>query len=517
MSEVATPNVILLPSSPLLKRLDRFSLISSSSSDDPVPFFDILRAILTSPGPASYVGELAQQLDSIAVTLHDGQTRVASSAPTKGLDFLRMFLLRTWDCQTFFKAIWPACLSLAFEMPKLFPEGHIRVLDSKENPRSVFTRRQIACLVVHQFLCTIPTPSWMIKGKGKGKEFMARGGEALGFADFSLWYSDEPVHSEAVRAYLTALFTYFEKIAMEPGWLDQDAEEWPVVMTLRSLKDDEDEQLSRMLASDPERSRTPFKTLEFIAVPEPSTDPAFLGVPDGAGVVFANKQVGFGAGGTMEEVAVGTTPEACPIVLVTRPLKDDEVLIVTGVESLVVVEGHGRSARLTSVHRAKAPTRDSMWRTRTMLFMDALELDGYDTISSGTLPDLLPGHVDRELQKAYTAFSSGSPTPYAFVTTGLWGCGAFGGNDEVKTMIQWCAAAFAGVPLRFSYSDDRSSFVRRFREFVDLAMREAWAAEEVLEALKSIRPDDKENNQSPLAFVLRMLSGRRIVHMSALT
>ncbi|KAG8923444.1 hypothetical protein FRC01_012757, partial [Tulasnella sp. 417] len=60
------PNVILLPSSPLLKRLDRFSLVSSSSSDEPIPFFDILRAILTSPGAATYVGGLAQQLDSIA-------------------------------------------------------------------------------------------------------------------------------------------------------------------------------------------------------------------------------------------------------------------------------------------------------------------------------------------------------------------------------------------------------------------------------------------------------------------
>ncbi|KIO31102.1 hypothetical protein M407DRAFT_241982 [Tulasnella calospora MUT 4182] len=286
-------------------------------------------------------------------------------------------------------------------------------------------------------------------------------------------------------------------------------------MTLRSVKDGEDKQLARMLASDPERSRTPFKTLEFIAVPEPSTDPAFLGVPDGAGVVFANKQVGFGTGGTMEEVAVGTTPEACPIVLVTRPLKDDQVLVLTGVESLVVVEGHGRSARMTRVHHTIPPTRDSLWRTRTMLFMDALELDGYD--SSGTLPDLLPGHVDRELQKAYTAFSSRSPTPYAFVATGLWGCGAFGGNDEVKTMIQWCAAAFAGVELRFTYSDDRSSFVRRFRELADLAQRDAWAAEEVLEALKSIRPDDKEGNKSPLAFVMKVLSGRSLVHVSAFT
>lgn len=283
------------------------------------------------------------------------------------------------------------------------------------------------------------------------------------------------------------------------------------MMRLRSLKDADDEQLKRMLASDSEASRTPFTPLEFIALPEPSTDPPLLGVPDGAGVVFANKQVGFGRGATMEEVAVGTTPEACPIVLVTPPLKDDEVLIVVGVEALVVVEGYGRTARMTRVNRTVPPTKESPWRTRTMLFMDALELDGYDSTSSDVLPDLLPGHVDRELQKAYTAFSSGSPTPYAHVATGLWGCGAFGGNEEVKTMIQWCAAAFAGVPLSFAYTGDRSAFFRRFREFADVAKRDAWAAEEVIEALKSIRSDDKENNRAPLAFVMRVLSGRQLV------
>lgn len=42
------------------------------------------------------------------------------------------------------------------------------------------------------------------------------------------------------------------------------------------------------------------------------------------------------------------------------------------------------------------------WRRRTVLFMDALELDSHDT--SELTPDLLPGNVDCELRKAYTVF-----------------------------------------------------------------------------------------------------------------
>jgi poly(ADP-ribose) glycohydrolase len=89
-----------------------------------------------------------------------------------------------------------------------------------------------------------------------------------------------------------------------------------------------------------------------------------------------------------------------------------------------------------------------------MLFMDALELDSFETGAGLSVPDLLPGNVDRELTKAYTAFSSGQPVNpaagrYTEVVTGLWGCRAFGGNKEIKTVIQWCAASLADVPLAF--------------------------------------------------------------------
>jgi hypothetical protein len=37
-------------------------------------------------------------------------------------------------------------------------------------------------------------------------------------------------------------------------------------------------------------------------------------------------------------------------------------------------------------------------------------------------------------------------TAYEMVVTDLWGCRAFDGNKELKSMIQWCAALLAGVP-----------------------------------------------------------------------
>lgn len=68
--------------------------------------------------------------------------------------------------------------------------------------------------------------------------------------------------------------------------------------------------------------------------------------------------------------------------------------------------------------------------------MDVLELDSYDTIELA--PHLLPGNVDRELRRAYTAFTSvlkDDGLAFEVIVTGLWRCRSFGGNREIKTTI----------------------------------------------------------------------------------
>ena len=105
---------------------------------------------------------------------------------------------------------------------------------------------------------------------------------------------------------------------------------------------------------------------------------------------------------------VGSTPEACTAVLVTPPLCDGEVLVVRGVQAMIEMEGYGRDAKLRAIPNAGMWD----WRKRTMLFMDALELDSFDTRAGYFIPDVLPGHVDREFTKSYTAFNAGLSTKW---------------------------------------------------------------------------------------------------------
>jgi poly(ADP-ribose) glycohydrolase len=174
-------------------------------------------------------------------------------------------------------------------------------------------------------------------------------------------------------------------------------------------------------------------------------DTSLLGLPSGACVISANSHIGFGRTASQEEMHVGCTPQSLPAKLFIPPLKDNEVMVLRGCEAVVELVGYGRTAELSAIIPVGKKHSCS---TRTMLFMDALELDGYDM--SASTADLLPGNVDRELTKAYTAFASyPGCAPYETVVTSHWGCRAFGGNREIKSIIQWSAASMAGVHLNF--------------------------------------------------------------------
>ena len=336
----------------------------------------------------------------------------------------------------------------------------------------------MACLVVHQFLCTLTAPTWQD-----------------GFQDFHIWYSSEQPHAKAVEAYLTALFKYFFRLVDGNQYspLRSAVEEWPITYNLHWMQK----------SLDIDAHSTPLTNLMVISTTEATTSPAVLDLSHGAAVISANKFVGFGRTGTQEETHVGASPECCPAVLITPPLEDDQALVVTGTEAVITVSGYQRSARCGEI--LKPSTTDTpeehrgKWSQRTMLFIDALELDLYDRDAG--LPDLQPGNVDRELRKAYTAFSSykkSNRTAYAMIYTGYWGCGTFGGNPGVKSLIQWCAASLAGCDLTFVCSgEERRLFGKNLERFVG-EVKDKTSARELINILRKFRPEDVSPEDSVL-------------------
>jgi poly(ADP-ribose) glycohydrolase len=469
--------MVLLPSSPLSFCQDKFSLTDSCS--DIAPSWSIVKSILGTVSKSP--DKLIDQLETISVTFHD-------SAQTDFI-FLRDFLRDILDVERFFGVTWPKCVELALEMPTLFPKGSLSPL-SVEHPSRKYSPRQVACLVIHQFLCTFERPPWMQDDASP---------------DFHIWYGGTQPHPKAVHAYLYSLFTYFDRITSFPPMNESS-----ITYKLHS-------------SSSPPvvPASTPFVPLTIHEVPSSGMLVSLLGLPSGACVISSNKFIGFGRTGTQEEMHVGCTPEACPVVLLTPPLGNEQVMVVQGVKSMVEMEGYGRDASLRTV--VQIDQWD--WSRRTMLFMDALELDSYDTFDGQYIPDVLPGNVDRELTKAFTAFNSGSPDGrYLEVVTGLWGCRAFGGNPEIKTVIQWCAASIAGVPLKFvcetvmetsslypidttdhCFVQTQVDFLTRLGEFSRAAEKNGWTVNNVLQILRDLTPDD-EASRSTLQHITRVIN-----------
>ncbi|KAG7292847.1 hypothetical protein NEMBOFW57_002892 [Staphylotrichum longicolle] len=259
-----------------------------------IPLWPLLHHLLLPP-PNPQPGEqpvvtswsaLTALLDTIAVTVH------GTAHPAGDYALLREAVASRFGTEArFLEAVWPRLAALALEMPALFPSGQVPILGRGGGygggggcERVALSRRQAACLVVHQFLRTLAGPGW-------------KDGEEAGAG---VW-----------------------------------------------------------------------------------------GCLGGAAVVSANKYVGFGQSATQEEIHVGSSPEACPAVLLTPPLRDDQVLVVRGAQAMANITGQRRDIKVEGMPLPDGGQK--AWQERTMLFMDALELDMAE--EGDVLPDLLPRNM----------------------------------------------------------------------------------------------------------------------------
>ncbi|KAI1196707.1 poly glycohydrolase-domain-containing protein [Nemania serpens] len=434
----------LLPCSASFKCIDRFSILDNLEDfedvDGQVPFWPLFTTLLRSP--VETPAQLAEILDTIAVTLRD------TSGPAGDYELLKSFIGTSQP--EFFDRYWPSIVQLALELPQHFPHGSLPILGTGHSQSTLkLSSRQAASLVVHQFLCTLRAPVWRED-----------------FFDFSIWYGSGQRHQEACRIYLTCLFTYLE--AFLPT-IEKSQEDRYITYTL--------------MTTDPGRavlgpSPISLSPIEITVVDSYQTNPEQLGLPSGAAVVSAHRYIGFGQSATQEEVHVGSSPEACPAVLVTPPLRENQVLVIRGAKAVMNITGQRREIRVMAQDDKEGRVD---WRQRTMLFMDALELDVEDDETG--LPDLKPDHLTREIDKAVIAFSSG---PYDVIWSPIWGCGAFGGDPFVKVALLWCAASLACAPLKISCDRESAELPYSLQRLVVEIKRRMGTAQDLLALLRSI-------------------------------
>ncbi|CDI81786.1 non-transmembrane antigen, putative [Eimeria praecox] len=182
-------------------------------------------------------------------------------------------------------------------------------------------------------------------------------------------------------------------------------------------------------------------------------------------VDFADMFVGglsmWGGHVAQEELIFALRPELSVIMLFVQALKDDEAVVVKGAESFVLYSGYEGTFQVFppvvpagfhwSVH-GYTPLDSMGRRETTVVAIDALvvknERDQY------SIPNM-----KREILKAALGFQ-GDPFEDAIhdtragVATGKWGCVIFGGDNQLKTVLQWMSASAAGRELHYKAFGD---------------------------------------------------------------
>ena len=197
-------------------------------------------------------------------------------------------------------------------------------------------------------------------------------------------------------------------------------------------------------------------------------------------VDFANAYLGGASlsyGNVQEEIMFSLYPEMNVGRLFSKKMNHDEAILMVGPEQFSRATGYGGSLQFVGpFHRGEEGG------ISYTVAMDALNFRGADPLAQ-----YHPLAVLRELNKSYAAFSASDTPPT--IATGNWGCGVFGGDAELKSLIQWVSASRAGKTLLY-HPFNQQNLHRRLPIVVDEVQTrsETFRVGEMVRFLLQIRP-----------------------------
>ncbi|KAG0590950.1 hypothetical protein KC19_1G138600 [Ceratodon purpureus] len=390
-------------------------------------------------------------------------------------------------------------------------EMGLKLLRQQQRGIVVLSQRIVASLLACCFLCLYPSAE--------------RRKENLPYVNFDRLFAGVCARGESIQHKLICLLHYFERVCqhMPDGVVSFERK----VIPTRDLRNGNDFWSN---------STAPMCPLTVVA------DGSIEDLGQNClQVDFANKMLGGGAladGCVQEEIRFMINPELAAGMVFLPGMAGNESIEIVGAERYSSYTGYASSFRFTGDFRDSMP-RDSWGRRQThVIAIDALSHPGDDQFSlsymyrelskaycgfqeSGTLkgnPGALnsSSQVRKDCETQTNGSSMELETPQLDdasderlefsssseavdmilddppgtseqvqerdgslgIATGNWGCGAFGGNLELKSMLQWLAASQAGRPyvLYFSFQNPAA---QRLQEVTDWILREGWLVGEL--------------------------------------
>jgi len=314
----------------------------------------------------------------------------------------------------------PYIAQSVIQLPVLFPGKSLEMLKRGEEKTVGLTRLQISCLVANMFFCTIQTNSELSRqfdGHFTGRR------APTGPLTFVFWLGSVTGPTDI---YLNSLVNYFTDVQK------MTEEKLNEIVSFERLVCKDDKMWN------PEGSNTKILDVEVHLQGR-------IGDKEQVEIDFANQYVGFGTTGTQEELMLGTSLESCAIVLFNEVLEPHEAIVMVGAKKYGDFSGYGGSATYMGPFQGNWD-----WKNRKIIAIDAL---------CGPRDQLGDSTMRRELRKAWIGFKAGKGQ---YLSTGHWGCGAFGGDQEIKCLVQVMAASMAGVEKLDFYSFGDQKFYNKF-------------------------------------------------------
>ncbi|CRK91263.1 CLUMA_CG004943, isoform A [Clunio marinus] len=348
------------------------------------------------------------------------------------------------EAEFFFFEVMPEIIDLALRLPQLI-KSSIPLLKQRKNHAISMSQEQAGCLMANAFLCTFP--------RRNIKRYMSDYPEI----NFNKLFNCGMKNNVAQK--IKCICHYFKQICyvkMPTG-----------VLTFQRRFIDSSELPSW------EESNVKFSTIN-VNVSKEGT------IEDGTGMLqvdFANRFLGGGVlswGCVQEEIRSVINPEIIVGMLFCESMSSKDAILLTGCEQFSKCSGYSTTFEWAG-NNVDTTQRDKF--RRRMTYIVAIDAISYRK------PHLQfePFAITREANKAFVGFYH-DPNDEVFpipIASGNWGCGAFGGNKQIKSLIQLMACSVNQRNLvYFTFGEDEiMSEINEMFEFLkrnEITIGQIW-------------------------------------------
>jgi len=201
---------------------------------------------------------------------------------------------------------------------------------------------------------------------------------------------------------------------------------------------------------------------------------------------FANMYIGGGTltgGCVQEEILFVIKPECLVSMLLCSRMESDEAIIITGCERFSTYSGYGQSFKFSGNYNDPTPFDNTFNCLKThIIAIDAIDSPMKQFNNTYKLRD-----INKEYAGLFGAQSEESGDDRKVFVTGNWGCGAFGGDLQLKAVEQIIATTEANFDLIYT-TFGKEQFKVDLEQFVSFLKEKNITVKMLYEALFQISP-----------------------------